>query len=366
MKMSFRWYGRQNETFPLQYVRQIQGVYGIVGALFDTPVGEVWPMEKILALKQEVEEAGLHLETIESVNVHEDIKLGAPSRDRYIENYIKTLKNLSQIGIQVVCYNFMPVFDWTRTELAKVLPDGSSVLSYDARILAGLTPEMMADRMESQSRGVMMTGWEKDRLRALDLLFEKYRNIDEEALFDHLGYFLKAIIPTAEACGIKMAIHPDDPPWSVFGLPRITTCKKNLDRIIRLVDSPCNGLALCSGSLGASDENDIPEMIRYFGKLGRLHFGHVRNVKRYETGVFDEASHKTSDGSLNMYEIMKAYYDIGFTGPIRPDHGRMIWGETGRPGYGLYDRGLGIMYLHGLWDAIAEASQNKADKRQMD
>ena len=136
MKMSFRWYGRQNETFPLQYVRQIPGVYGIVGALFDVPVGEVWPMEKILALKQEVEEVGLHLETIESVNVHEDIKLGTPSRDRYIENYIQTLKNLSKIGIHVVCYNFMPVFDWTRTELAKLLPDGSSVLSYDARILA--------------------------------------------------------------------------------------------------------------------------------------------------------------------------------------------------------------------------------------
>ena len=358
MKMSFRWYGQQNERFPLQYVRQIPGMHGIVGALFDVPVGEVWPLDKIFALKREVEDSGLRIETIESVNVHEDIKLGTSSRDRYIENYIQTLKNLAQIGINVVCYNFMPVFDWTRTELAKVLPDGSSVLSYDARILAGLTPEMMAERMESQSGGFMMTGWEKDRLQALQLLFDKYRGIDEETLFGNLEYFLQAIMPTAEKCGIKMAIHPDDPPWSVFGLPRITTCKANLERIVKLVDSPCNGLTLCSGSLGASAENDIPAMIRHFGRMGRLHFAHVRNIKLHAPGVFDEASHKSSDGSLNLYEIMKAYWDIGFTGPMRPDHGRMIWGEVARPGYGLYDRALGIMYLHGLWDAIAESARN--------
>ena len=165
-------------------------------------------------------------------------------------------------------------------------------------------------------------------------------------------------MPTAEKCGIKMAIHPDDPPWSVFGLPRITTCKANLERIVKLVDSPCNGLTLCSGSLGASAENDIPAMIRHFGRMGRLHFAHVRNIKLHAPGVFDEASHKSSDGSLNLYEIMKAYWDIGFTGPMRPDHGRMIWGEVARPGYGLYDRALGIMYLHGLWDAIAESARN--------
>ena len=358
MKMSFRWYGQQNESFPLQYVRQIPGMYGIVGALFDVPVGEVWPFDKILALKREVASAGLRLETIESVNVHEDIKLGLPSRDRYIENYIATLKNLAQIGINVVCYNFMPVFDWTRTDLAKVLPDGSSVMSYDARILEGLTPDGMAELMARGAKGVMLTGWEPERLQALQTLFAQYQGVDEETLFANLGYFLSAIIPTAEECGIRMAIHPDDPPWSVFGLPRITTSKQNLERIVRLVDSPCNGLTLCSGSLGTNANNDIPEIIRYFGKMGRVHFGHVRNVKIHRPGIFDEASHLTGDGSLNMYEIMKAYWDIGFTGPIRPDHGRMIWGERGRPGYGLYDRGLGIMYLHGLWDAIKAAAHS--------
>ena len=364
MKMSFRWYGQQNESFPLQYVRQIPGVHHIVGALFDVPVGEVWPLEKILALKQEVNSAGLALETIESVNIHEEIKLGGPNRDRYIENYIQTLRNLAQIGINVVCYNFMPVFDWTRTELARVLPDGSSVLSYDARILRDLTPEMMAERMEKESNGFMLTGWEKERLQALQLLFDQYKTIDEDGLFANLGYFLRAIIPVAEECGIKMAIHPDDPPWSVFGLPRIATSKKNLQRIVDLVDSPSNGLTLCSGSLGASTENDIPSIIRHFGKQGRLHFGHVRNIKIHEAGVFDEASHKTDDGSLDMVEIMKAYWDIGFTGPIRPDHGRMIWGEKGRPGYGLYDRGLGIMYLHGIWDTFQQtAAKNSQSGR---
>ncbi len=357
MKMTFRWYGKENEAFPLEYVKQIPGMHGIVGALFDVPVGEVWPLDKIFALKREAEEAGLSLETIESVNVHEDIKMGLPSRDRYIENYIRTLRHLSQAGINVVCYNFMPVFDWTRTELSKMLPDGSLTMSYDERILRTLTPETLAEHMRKGAKGFKLTGWEPERLKALHALFEKYRDIDENRLFANLQYFLQAIIPTAESCGIKMAIHPDDPPWSVFGLPRITTSKSNLERIVSLVDSPCNGLTLCSGSLGANSENDIPEIIRHFGKMGRVHFGHVRNVKIHEPGVFDEASHKSSDGSLNMYEIMKAYWDIGFTGPIRPDHGRMIWGETGRPGYGLYDRGLGIMYLHGLWDAIVESSR---------
>jgi mannonate dehydratase len=359
MKMSFRWYGQQNESFPLQYVRQIPGVRGIVGALFDVPVGEVWPMEKILALKAEVASADLLLETIESVNVHEDIKLGLPSRDRYIENYILTLRNLAKIGVKVVCYNFMPVFDWTRTDLAKTLPDGSQTMSYDAAILKDLTQEQIVKRIADGSQGFKLVGWEPERLQALQSLFGQYRDVDEEVLFDNLGYFLRAIIPTAEECGIKMAIHPDDPPWSVFGLPRITTSRENLERILALADSPSNGLTLCSGSLGANPDNDIPSIIRHFGKRGRVHFGHVRNIKIHAPGVFDEASHLTADGSLDIYEIMKAYWDIGFTGPIRPDHGRMIWGEQGRPGYGLYDRGLGIMYLQGLWDATAAGARQK-------
>jgi len=352
MKMTFRWYGSDNDQITLEQIRQIPTTTGIVGALFDIPVGEVWPMERIVALKNEVESAGLSLEVIESVNVHEDIKLGLPSRDQYIENYKETLRNLSKAGVKVVCYNFMPVFDWTRTDLAKPRLDGSNVLSYEEALIDNENPQKMIEDIENNSNGFILPGWEPERLKEIKKLFEQYKDVDEEKLVANLKYFLEAIIPVAEEYDIKMAIHPDDPPWPIFGLPRIVNSKESLERVVNLVDSPYNGLTLCSGSLGANRENDIPELIRYFGKKGRVHFGHVRNVKFKEGRDFEEAAHKTEDGSLDMYEIMKAYYDIGFEGYLRPDHGRMIWGEKGRPGYGLYDRALGISYLSGLWEAI--------------
>jgi mannonate dehydratase len=353
MMMSFRWFGSKNDVIPLRYIRQIPGVQNVVGALFHVPVGEVWPMEDILALKKEIEDAGLLFKTVESVNVHENIKLGLPDRDRCIENYCSTLRNLSKAGVTVVCYNFMPVFDWMRTELDKKLPDGSSVFFYDENIIRNIKPEKLIDEMEKGSNGFIFPGWEKERLKEIKKLFEMYKSVDEEKLFLNLQYFLKAIIPVAEECGIKMAIHPDDPPWPVFGLPRITTSKDNLQRIVNLVDSPSNGLTLCSGSLGANPENNIPNIVRHFGKMGKIHFAHIRNIKIDEPGVFWEVAHKDDQGSLDIYEIVKAYVEIGFDGPIRPDHGRMIWDEKGRPGYGLYDRALGITYLHGLWDAIS-------------
>lgn len=356
--MTFRWYGKDNDKITLKDIRQIPGMRGIVGALFDVPVGEPWPLDKIMALKQDIENVGLSFETVESVNVHEDIKLGVSTRDEYIENYNTSLRNLGKAGIKVVCYNFMPVFDWTRTDLAKVLPDGSTALAFDARIIRDKDPQKLVEEMEANSNGFELPGWEQGRLKELQHLFELYKDVDEEQLFKNLEYFLKAIVPVAEECGIKMAIHPDDPPFSVFGLPRIVTSKKNLERIINLVDNPSNGLTLCSGSLGANLENNIPEIIRYFGKKGRIHFGHVRNVQVHEPGLFNETAHKSDEGSFDMYEIMKAFYDIGFTGPIRPDHGRMIWGEEGRPGYGLYDRALGANYLCGLWDAIERGAKS--------
>jgi mannonate dehydratase len=167
-----------------------------------------------------------------------------------------------------------------------------------------------------------------------------------------LKYFLEPVIAVAEEVGIKMAIHPDDPPWSIFGLPRIITNKQALERFIKLVDSPNNGITLCSGSLGVAPDNNVPELIRFFGKLGRIHFGHCRNIKITGDKCFEESSHRSADGSLDMVEIMKAYHDVGFHGPIRPDHGRMIWGESGRPGYGLYDRALGAVYLNGIWETL--------------
>ena len=355
MLMSFRWYGSKNDPIPLRYIRQIPGMRGIVTSLFEIPAGEPWPLDRILEVKNEVEQHGLELRTIESVNVHEDIKLGIDSRDRYIDNYIATLRNLGQAGIRVVCYNFMPVFDWTRTDLAKVLPDGSTALSYDDQILGRIDPEQMLEEIAKGSGGFELPGWEPERLKEIKKLLSLYREVDEQRLFANLKYFLEAVIPAAEDCGIKMAIHPDDPPWPVFGLPRIVNSPGNLERIVRLVDRPANGLTLCTGSLGVDPNHEIPEIIRHFGKMGRIHFGHVRNIKLSREKVFNEAAHKDDSASLDMYEIMKSFYDIGFTGPIRPDHGRMIWGEQGRPGYGLYDRALGAVYLTGLWDAIARS-----------
>ena len=343
MEMTFRWYG-ESDPVTLEQIRQIPNVTGVVTAIYDVPVGEVWPREKVMALKKTVEDAGLHIAAIESVPVHEDIKLGKPSRDRMIENYCTTLRYLSEAGVKVVCYNFMPVFDWTRTDLAHQLPDGSNALSYDDDTIA---------TWDIENEEVSLPGWDasytKDQMRAV---MEEYKSVDEETLWEHLRYFLERVIPVAEEVDVKMAIHPDDPPWNIFGLPRIITNKENLERFCKLVDSPYNGLTLCSGSLAADEKNDIAELVRYFGGMGRIHFAHMRNIKRTGGRSFEESAHASNYGSLDMYEIMNAYHEVGFDGPVRPDHGRMIWGEQGKPGYGLYDRALGAVYLNGLIEAI--------------
>lgn len=359
MKMTFRWYGKEEDKITLQQIRQIPGMQGIVGALFDVPVGEVWPLEKIMALKKDIEANGLSFETVESVNVHEDIKIGLPSRDRYIANYIASLQNLGKAGVRVVCYNFMPIFDWTRTDLAKPLYDGSTALAFDYRVIAGKTPQQMAAEIEANSNGFTLPGWEPERLKELTHLFEQYEGVNEKKLFENLGYFLRAVVPEAEKAGIRMAIHPDDPPCSVFGLPRIVTNEENLERIVKLIDSPSNALTICSGSLGSNRNNDIPKIIRHFGKMDRIGFAHIRNIQVHEPWVFNEVAHKSSFGSLDVYEMMRALYDVGYEGPVRPDHGRMIWDEIGRPGYGLFDRALGANYLCGLWDAICRENNRK-------
>jgi mannonate dehydratase len=354
MKMTFRWFGEGVDTIPLGYIKQIPGVSGVVTSLLDLPAGEKWPLDRLLAVKSKVESHGLSMEVIESYNVHEDIKLGRQSRDRYIENYRDALRVLGKAGVKVLCYNFMPVFDWTRSELAKRLPDGSTALAYEASKVEGVDPSRLAAMIAADSGGFDLPGWEPGRLGELGKLFEAYASVDEAALWKNLEYFLKAVIPVAEEAGVKMAIHPDDPPWPIFGLPRLVTGEENLARLLALVDSPNNGLTLCSGSLGANPANDIPRIVRRFGAMGRIHFAHVRNVKIESPGNFHEAAHLSSEGSLDLFEIMKAYHDVGFEGYVRPDHGRMIWDEKGRPGYGLYDRALGIAYLNGLWEAIGK------------
>lgn len=353
MKMTFRWYGEGNDSVPLNYIRQIPGTDGVVWALHDMTAGEEWPMDKILEVKKQADKYGLNIDVCESVNVHEDIKLGLPTRDKYIENYKRTLGKLAKVGVKVVCYNFMPVFDWTRSDLFKELPDGSTVLFYEKAKVENVDPIDLAVQIENESHGFTMPGWEPERLAHLKSLFEAYKNVSEEDLWNNLKYFLEQIIPVAEINDIKMAIHPDDPPWSIFGLPRIITNEENLDRFLKLVDNPYNGLTLCSGSLGANPDNDIPAMIRRFSD--RIHFAHIRNVKRFESGDFIETSHRSCDGSLDIAEIVRVYHENGFKGYVRPDHGRHIWDEKCRPGYGLYDRALGIMYIWGVWDMLEKA-----------
>jgi mannonate dehydratase len=340
--MSFRWFG-DSDPVSLQYIRQIPGMHGIVSAVYDVPVGEVWPVDKIQALKAKVEAHDLALDVIESVPVHEDIKLGKPSRDKLIANYQQTIRNLGACGIKVICYNFMPVFDWTRTSLAKVLPDGSTTLTFSTQEVDTI----------DVSKGISLPGWDASyKADELQDLLAEYAQVEEEKLWDNLGHFLKAIVPVAEQSSIKMAIHPDDPPRPIFGLPRIVKNREDLARLLAIVDSPANGLTLCSGSLGAGPKNNVEALVREFGGLGRIHFAHLRNVKVNEAGDFEETAHKSECGSLDMAAIVKAYHDIGYEGYARPDHGRMIWGETGRPGYGLYDRALGAVYLNGLWEAM--------------
>ena len=355
MEMTMRWYGSKFDTVTLKQIRQIRYVTGIITTLYDKQPGEVWSREEIRALKEEVQASGLHISGIESVNIHDDIKTGKGNRDLYIDNYIETLRNLGEEDIHMVCYNFMPVFDWTRTELARVRPDSSTVLAYTQEAVDRLVPEKMFESISGEMNGTVMPGWEPERMAHVKELFEMYSDIDEEKLFENLKYFLERIMPVCNEYDIRMAIHPDDPAWSVFGLPRIITSKENIQRMMKMVDDVHNGITFCSGSYGTNLNNDLPDMIRSL--KGRIHFAHVRNLKFNSEDDFEEAAHLSADGNFDMYEIVKALYDIGFEGPIRPDHGRMIWDEVAMPGYGLYDRALGAAYICGLWEAIEKSEK---------
>ena len=346
MELTFRWYGPA-DPIPLAHVRQIPGVTGIVSAIYDVPVGQVWDPHRLRHLKARVEDSGLRLSVIESIPVHEDIKLGRPTRERLVDAYCESVRNMGELGVPVLCYNFMPVFDWTRTDLAMRLPDGSTALAYDDAALARI----------DLSRGTGdLPGWATAYdASTLQALLAAYRDVDAERLWDHLAWFLERVVPVAASVGVRMAIHPDDPPWSIFGLPRIITGAAALRRFVDLVDSPANGVTFCTGSLGVDPANDLPAMIREIGGRGRIHFAHCRNVAVTGEHCFRETAHPSVAGDVDMFEVLGALRDVGFAGPMRPDHGRMIWGETGRPGYGLYDRALGGMYLYGLWEGITRA-----------
>lgn len=365
MEMTMRWFGKDYDTVTLEQIKQTRYATGIITTLYNKMPGEVWHLDEILAMKKEVEDAGLHLAGIESVNVSDAIKTGGEGRDHDIQAYIETLENLGKADIHMVCYNFMPVFDWTRTELARKNPDGSTVLAYNQKAIDAIDPDNLAASMEKMSNGAVMPGWEPERMAKIKELFEMYKDVDGEKLFQNLVYFLKAIMPVCNKYDIKMAIHPDDPAWSVFGLTRIINSEAGILRLMNAVDDVHNGVTFCSGSYGTNLENDLPHMIRVL--KGRIHFAHVRNLRFNDTSRenydFQEACHISKDGNFDMYEIVRALYETGFDGPIRPDHGRMIWDEVDKPGvipgYGLYDRALGATYIQGLWEAIEKAETRK-------
>ncbi len=346
MYMSFRWYG-EDDPVTLRQISQIPGMRSIVSAVYDVAPGEVWPEESLERIKTQCEAHGLVFDVVESVPVHEDIKLWRNNVDELVEVYCENIRRCAKYGVKCITYNFMPVFDWTRTQLDREAPDGSTSLVMYWDQLRGLDP--LKD-------DIHLPGWDssytQDEVRELISAYEK---IGEEGLWNNLERFLRKIIPVAEEVGIRMAIHPDDPPYPILGLPRIITCEQSLDRLLAAVDSPANSLCLCTGSLGCSAKNDMPALAAKYAAKDRIAFAHIRNVRIMEDGSFEETAHLSDCGTLDMFAIAKALTDNGFKGYVRPDHGRMIWGETGKPGYGLYDRALGAAYINGLFEACEKS-----------
>ena len=342
MKSSFRWYG-DSDPVTLEQIRQIPGMRSIVSAVYDVKPGQAWPEESIESIVKQCEEHGLKFDVVESIPVTEEIKLGKAQRDEHIDNYCESIRRCAKYGIKCITYNFMPVFDWTRTQLDKKAGDGSTSLV--------MYWEQMKD-LDPLKDDIHLPGWDssysQEEVRELILA---YKELGEEGLWNNIEYFLERIIPVAEECDVIMALHPDDPPYSIFGIPRVITGEENIDRYLSIVDSPSNALCLCTGSLGCSSKNDVVKMVHKYSAMNRIGFMHMRNVKILPDGSFEESGHLTREGSLDMNAIVKALVETGFTGYYRPDHGRMIWGESGKPGYGLYDRALGSAYLNGLIEA---------------
>ncbi|MFX0558291.1 mannonate dehydratase [Maribacter sp. CXY002] len=395
LKKTFRWFG-PSFGVSLTDIKQI-GVEGIVAACQDIPLGDIWPLETILALKNEIESHGLEWSVVESVNIHTSIKYGLPERDVYIQNYIQTLKNLAANNIKVVCYNFMQLIDWTRTNLDFHLPNGASALQYDP--IAAAAFDLYILQRENASRSYSsevlkiaknyfdsLKDNERDNLRDAILAgmpgsrklisIEDFKanhatvlNISKKELQNNLAYFLQAIIPEAEKLGLKMAIHPDDPPFSVFGVPRIASNYNELKFILDACPSPSNGLTFCSGSLGASSENDLVKIVNDFGP--NIHFIHLRNVQRQDDGSFYEADHL--QGSVPIEKVMKAFVQEqqrrSKSGkevvniPMRPDHGHVLLDDKKRQndfysGYSLVGRAMGLAQLTGLEKGIREGLLN--------
>ena len=388
LEQTMRWYGPGNDVVTLRDISQA-GATGIVTALHHIPVGEIWPLEEIRERVKIIENQGLRLSVIESVNIHESIKTGLPTRDEYIEKYCKTIENLSAAGVNTICYNFMPVLDWTRTDLAYDMGNGALALRFYFRALVAFdlfmlkrenaekdyTPEQieqaeqyfkgLTESEKKQLQGTIMAGIpgtdEVVSNEAFKDYLDIYKDIDRAKLKENLKYFLQAIIPTAEKAGVRLAIHPDDPPFPIMGLPRIVSKKEDLEDILGFVDSQSNGLCFCTGSLGARPDNDLPGMINALGS--RINFLHLRNVKLEGDGSFHEDNHL--EGSTDMYAVMKAVVEEQVKReksgrddsaiPMRPDHGHQMLDDLSKkahPGYTAIGRLKGLAELRGLEVAI--------------
>ncbi|CAM3630573.1 Mannonate dehydratase [Deinococcus saxicola] len=343
MELTMRWFGPADPV-QLWQLRQIPNLGGVVTALHDVAPGEAWTLETIQGLRQRVEAAGLHLSVIESIPIHEDIKLGNARADERIQGFLQSLRAVAGAGVRTVCYNFMPVFDWTRTDLTHLRPDGSTGLSFR---------QAEVDQLRIGVGDLSLPGWaEAYTPDELAKLRSAYTDVDAPALRRNLVAFLQAVVPEAARLGVKLALHPDDPPWPVLGLPRVVSTAEDLRFVLDAVPDEHSGLTFCLGSLGARADNDLLAMIEEFAP--RIHFVHARNVERVGERDFDEVAHVSRFGSTGLAAAVMRLEDLRPSVPVRPDHGRMIWGETGRPGYGLYDRALGAMYLQGLIDAVRE------------
>jgi len=378
LEQTWRWFG-PNDPVPLAHIRQA-GATGIVSALHHISNGTLWSVEEIMRRKAVIEAAGLRWSVVESLPVHEDIKQAKGRCEEYLENYRQSLRNLAACGIRTVCYNFMALTDWTRTNLAMLMPDGSEAPRFDAVDLALFDIHLLrrpgADEDYSETVSSLaaaalsqMTAIQKQTLTQTILMglpgtvedftiedfrraLSEYAHIDSALLRRNFAAFLSAIIPIAEECGVVMAIHPDDPPFPVFGLPRIAATEADLAAILAAVDSPANGITFCTGSLGANAANDLPSMLRRLGS--RVHFLHLRNVAREPNGSFYEADHL--GGSTDMAAVMRAAIDVmrqrGISLPMRPDHGHRMLDDLKKegfyPGYSAIGRLRGLAELRGL------------------